>query len=68
MIVLGHDGLGKLELDGRYTLEPGEEKDVTGCRQKLLRYKFYKTLDVGPKIFFKKRLIRMAFNESGQTQ
>jgi len=68
MIVLGHDGLGKLELDGRYTLEPGEEKDVTGCTQKLLRYKFYKTLDVGPKIFFKKRLIRMAFNESGQTQ
>merc|ERR1740139_1900352 len=65
MIVLGHDGAGKLQLDGRYHLESGEENDTTGGTENTLRYKFSKTLNVGPKKRFKKRIIRFSYNDSG---
>ena len=58
MVVLGHDGAGKLQLDGRYEVEIGEnaktrEKEVRG-------YKFYERLRVLPEKYVHKLNVRIS--------
>jgi len=65
MIFLGHDGAGKLKLDGRCDLVSEEKIEDTGGTRKFLRYKFHKTLHIVPEECFKKRVIRMSPNEEG---
>ena len=64
MIILRHDGEGRLQLDGQCNLESEERIDDAGIQRKFLRYKFCKTLRAVPREHIKKRVIRMSFNET----
>jgi len=69
MVVLGHDGAGRLELTGRYELELAEKESGAANRHKVASkpriagYKFHKQLRVLPPKSVRKVKIRMSFDE-----
>lgn len=65
MVVLGHNGDGKLELDGRCQLEMEENKDEAAAQQmKVTGYKFHKRLRILPQSAIRKVKIRMTNDET----
>lgn len=61
MVVLGHDGAGRLELEGRYELELTEKEN--GSSPHVVGYKFHKRLRVLPQRSIRKVKIRMRFGD-----
>jgi len=64
MVILQHDGEGKLQLNGRRSIESEDKGNSAGEMQPLLKYKFYETMAVVPKEHFRPRVIRMTPNET----
>lgn len=68
MIILGHDGYGRLELEGRCQLKitkietEGEETSESDTKVKVSGYHFFKKLKVIPKCHMKTRTIRMDYS------
>ena len=62
MVVLGHDGAGKLQLDGRYEVEVGENKE-TGEKE-VRGYTFHKRLRVLPKKYIHKLNVRISHDDN----
>jgi len=65
MVILQHDGEGKLQLNGRCSIESEEIRNSSGKMQSQLKYKFCKTLAVIPKEHFRPSIIRMSPNDAG---
>lgn len=68
MIILGHNGAGKLQLNGRCDLNLRERKDDsddTAMSQNfdVIGYSYHKKLRVVPKEHFTKRIIRLSHND-----
>jgi broad specificity phosphatase PhoE len=61
MVVLGHNGDGKLELDGRCQLEM--EGSEEALETKVTGYKFHKRLRILPQSAIRKVKIRMSHDE-----
>lgn len=61
MIVLGHNGDGKLELDGRCQLEMEEGEEAQ--KMKVTGFKFHKRLRILPQSAIRKVKIRMSPDE-----
>jgi hypothetical protein len=65
MVILGHDGYGRLELEGRCELKITNTGDTDGENTndiKVSGYKFYRKLKVVPKRHMRTRNIRMAYS------
>lgn len=61
MVVLCHDGAGKLQLEGRYEVEIGENENT---REKEVRgYKFYQRLRVLPEKYVHKLNVRISYDD-----
>lgn len=64
MCVLGHNGKGKLELEGRCELEIDEkDEDKSEKKSVVLGYKFFKKLRILPTKYLRPRQIRMSYGE-----
>jgi hypothetical protein len=61
MVLLGHDGAGRLDLTGRYELEHTEEGKSSSPH--VVGYKFHKRLRVLPQKSIHKVKIRMSFGD-----
>mmetsp|Transcript_28854 Transcript_28854/g.33162 ORF Transcript_28854/g.33162 Transcript_28854/m.33162 type:complete len:91 (-) Transcript_28854:130-402(-) len=63
MMILRHDGCGRLEFEGRCELDMEEQDDDVGkCeRKEVIGFRFYKKLKVVPKQHRSKRTIRIAY-------
>lgn len=64
MVILGHDGAGKLQLDGRYEVQLEEnalsgEKEVKGCN-------FHERLRVLPKKYVHKLSVRISYDDNAR--
>lgn len=62
MVVLGHDGAGKLQLEGRCELELGES-DETGGKE-VTGHTFHQRLRVLPKKFVHKLNVRVSYDDT----
>ena len=60
MILLGHDGKGRLELEGRCQLEENHDQNEEGDNSKM-SYRFFKKLKVPKFLHAKSRTIRMDY-------
>jgi broad specificity phosphatase PhoE len=61
MIMLGHDGMGRLQLSGRYELEM--KQDETTTEMNTVGYKFYRRLRVLPDEYIRKVKIRISYDD-----
>ena len=61
MVVLGHDGDGNLELEGRSAL--ALEQEPSSNRKKVIGYKFHKRLRILPKCWIHRVPIRISPDE-----
>ena len=61
MVVLGHNGNGRLELEGRAALDV--EEDPETLEKKVTGYKFHKRLRILPKCAIRKLKIRISPDE-----
>ncbi len=61
MILLAHDGKGKLELEGRCELELKEtEENADGNNIDVTGFRFYDKLRIVPKHYMRSRTIRLS--------
>jgi broad specificity phosphatase PhoE len=63
MVVLGHNGDGRLELEGRCALEVEEKDDDENQQNKVTGYKFHKRLRILPRSAIRKVNIRISPDE-----
>mmetsp|Transcript_12979 Transcript_12979/g.18370 ORF Transcript_12979/g.18370 Transcript_12979/m.18370 type:complete len:612 (+) Transcript_12979:203-2038(+) len=64
MVMLGHDGAGKLRLQGRCEIELNEETAEDGkVVKKVSGYRFHKRLNVLPKKYIRKVIIRTSYDD-----
>jgi len=61
MVLLAHDGKGKLELEGRCELELKETKEnADGNNIDVTGFRFYRKLRIVPKHYMRSRTIRLS--------
>lgn len=63
MVVLGHNGDGRLELEGRCALEVEEKDDDENQQKKVTGYKFHKRLRILARSAIRKVNIRISPDE-----
>jgi hypothetical protein len=64
MVMLCHDGFGRLDLSGRHELELAEKENIGNvASSRVVGYKFHKRLRVLPEKSVRKLKIRMSADE-----